>query len=264
MPGADAGSGAGADAGDRGRARRRPGPGRHSRPGRDVELRLVREHRIERRGAVAPGGELDVERVGAGFDEHDDALVLLDRLAGTPRHEAERRVAEHRHAVPAAVHEVEEVRVRACLEEHRVELEVQRGETVRVEVVERLTHPLVDLAGTPEVVGREIRRRQRGRGTLDDRERLHGVQVLGLVDERHLRADVALEGHEPLGFEQPDRLAHGHDAHIELARDLPEHEPEAGHVATVVDALANESVGLLRFAFNGMLRLGVHRSEPGP
>ena len=145
-----------------------------------------------------------------------------------------------------------------------MELEVELGEAVRVEVVEGATHPFVDLARAPQVLWREVRRGERRGRTLDDREGLHGVQVLGLLDERDLGADVALEGDESLGLEPPDRLAHRHDAHVLLLRDLSEHEPVSGHVAPVVDALADEAVRLLRFALDGTQSLGAHRSEPGP
>ena len=96
---------------------------------------------------------------------------------------------------------------------------VERGERLRVEVVERLDHELVDRARATDVVGGEPAGRQRGRGALEDAERLHAVAVRGVVDHRHVRADVALERHEPLGLELADRLAHRHDAHVEVAGD---------------------------------------------
>ena len=99
--------------------------------------RLVGEHRVERGGAVRAGRRAR-SRAGRRPASMRSRMrvVLLDRLARAAGHEAERRVAQHLHAVPAAVHEVEDVRVRALLEQHRVELEVELGEPVRVEVVE--------------------------------------------------------------------------------------------------------------------------------
>ena len=81
------------------------------------------------------------------------------------------------------------------------------------------------------------------------------MQVLGLLDEGDLCADVALERDELLGLEPADRLTHGHDAHVELAGDRAQHESVARHVAAVVDALADEAVRLLRLA------LGAHHDS---
>src|SRR3954470_13918457 len=72
-------------------------------------LVLVRVERFQRRQPVPAGGELDLQRLRAGFDESEDLLVLVHRLAGAARHEAEGGVTEHGEAVPAAVHEVEDV-----------------------------------------------------------------------------------------------------------------------------------------------------------
>ena len=179
--------------------------------------------------------------------------MLVDRLAGAAGDEAERGVAQHAHAVPAAVHEVEDVRVGAVLEQHRVELEVELGEAVRVEVVERLAHPLVDLAG--RAMSSAVRAARESAvaapSTMASVCMVCRYSVASMPID--LRADVALERHQALGLEPADGLAHGHDGDVELLGDLAEHQPVAGHVAAVVDALAEEAVGPLGLA------LGAHR-----
>src|SRR3954471_977538 len=63
-------------------------------------LVLVRVQRVQGRQPVAPCGELDLQRVRAGFDQREDVLVLVDGFTRAARHEAERGVAQHGQAVP--------------------------------------------------------------------------------------------------------------------------------------------------------------------
>ena len=98
----------------------------------------------------------------------------------------------------------------------------------RVEVVERLDHPLVDRAGPAEVVGGEVAAASAVAVPSRMLERLHAEPVLRSSTIDDPRPDVALERDEALRLELADRLAHRHDAHVELARDRAEHEPVAG------------------------------------
>ena len=106
-------------------------------------LVLVFEHGVERCEAVASCRCLNLGHGGLRPQKFEQLIVLLNGLASPPRYEAEGAVAQHLHAVPAAVHEVENVRVRARLKDHAVKLEIERGESLRVEVVEALAHALV-------------------------------------------------------------------------------------------------------------------------
>jgi len=160
------------------------------------------------------------------------------------------------------VHEVEQVRVRARLEQHGVELPVELGERVRVEVVEQAAHPLVDLRGLRERVRAEQGSGQRGGRAFDESERLHGVGVLALIHEGHAGADVALEGHEPLGLQAADRLAHRDHTHPQLLGDRTEDQAVAGTVGVRRDARADPGVRLLRLA--GALDRAHFRSAPVP
>ena len=94
-----------------------------------------------------------------------------------------------------------------------------------------------------------------GRGGLQDAERLHAEPVGGVVDHRHVRADVALERDETLGLELADRLTDGHDAHVELARDRAEHEPVARRELLAEDPLLDPVVRALRLARRGRREL---------
>ena len=147
---------------------------------------------------------------------------------GAAWYEAEGRVAQVAESAPLGVDELEHARVRALREQDRVELLVQRRERARVEVVERLDHQLVHGAGAAEVVGGE----RRAASAVAAPSRMLSACMLyrycesSTIDD--VRADVALERDEPLGLELADRLAHRHDAHVELARDRAEHEPIAG------------------------------------
>ena len=89
-----------------------------------------------------------------------------------------------------------------------------------------------------------------GRGAFQDAQGDHAVAVLRLVDHRHLRAHVVLEGHESLGLEMSDCLTHGDDAHVEFLGDRTEHQPVAGGVFVGGDAFLDPLVGLLRLALS--------------
>ena len=91
---------------------------------------------------------------------------------------------------------------------------------VRVEVVERLDHPVVDRARAARCRPRVSSGAASAVAAPSTRPSVCMREaVLRVVDHRHVRADVALERHEPLGLELADRLAHRHDAHVELFRD---------------------------------------------
>ena len=64
---------------------------------------------------MAAGGLFDVIRAGAGLDELQQRLVLIDGFVGTARDEAERGGPQRRQPVPAPVDEVQDVRIGACL-----------------------------------------------------------------------------------------------------------------------------------------------------
>ena len=186
------------------------------------------EERVHGAPAVVARGEFDLERIGACSDEVEDLGVLLDRVLSAPWNRGEGRLADAGEPRPAAVHEIEQVRVGARLEQHRMELAVELGEGVRVEVVEHLRHPIVDPGGLLEGLVVEQGSGQGGGAALDEAERLHRVRVLALIHEGHPRADVALERHEPFGLETADRLAHGDDAHLEIVGDGSQHQPVSG------------------------------------
>ena len=208
----------------------------------------MREECVERREAVVPGGEFELDRVGAALDEREDRLMLGDRLPRPPRHEAERRLAQRPQARPTAIDELPDVRVGAVLEEHGVKVQVEPGERHGVEVVKAFGERVVDRPRTGHVIRGHERCGCRGRPAFDETQCLHGHLVFARVDHGDLGADVALEVHEPLGFEPADRLAYGHDAHAELSGDRSEDEPVARRVARVLDACLDEVVGELRLA----------------
>ena len=185
--------------------------------------------------------------------------MLLDRVPRPARDQREARVTQPREPRPAAVDEVEDVRIGAAIEEHGVEALVELRVRVRVEIVDEPVHARVDLGGLSEVVSRDERRGEARRVALDEAERLHRVEVGLFVDDRDASADVLLEGDEVLGLEPADRLAHRHDAHVELGRDRSEDEPVPRSVLVVRDACADPVVGDLRLAAGGD---GGHASGP--
>ena len=115
-------------------------------------------------------------------------------VARSFRHEREGRLAQPRQPFPGAADEVEQVRVRAPLEERGVEVVVQPGEQHGVEVAQQVAHLLVRPAGGGEVGRPQPGSGQRGREALEQSERLHRVDVPVLVDQRDAGADVVLEG----------------------------------------------------------------------
>src|SRR6218665_1888569 len=219
------------------------------------------EERVSRAPAVVAGSELDLERLGTKSDQLEDAAVLFDRVAGAARDVGESGVADAGEASPAAMHEIEQMRIGARLEQHRVEAAGQFGEGMRVKMLEHACPLLVDRLGLRERLLIEQGSRERCGCTLDEAESLHGVRVLALVDQRDAGADIALEGHETFGFETADPLALRHDAHVQLLRDRSEHETVPGAEGMSGDARADPGVRLLRLAG---VRDGGHFWAPEP
>src|SRR5476651_1591911 len=169
------------------------------------------------------GSQFDIECRCSGLEFLEDLVMLSNRLGGAAGDEAERRITKHLKSTPPAVHEFQNVRVRARLEENRVELQIQFGKPVRVEIAERRLHTLVHLPRSSEIDGVQMGGAQRGCRALNNAQQLHREDVFGLVDEGDLRPDVALESYEPLGFKESDGLAHGDNADVEFTGDGAEH-----------------------------------------
>src|SRR5690606_11085081 len=140
------------------------------------------------------------------------------------------------------------------------ELSVQLGEHVRVEVLEQVLHPRIDRLGAIERLGAEQGSGQRRRGSLDEAQRLHGMRVLALVDQRDPRADVGFEAHQAFGLEPADRLSHGDDAHVEAVPDHAENQAVARSEDVRRDARTDPVVRLLRLA--ALLGGGHRTSDP--
>ena len=157
---------------------------------------------------------------------------------------------------PLGVDHLEQPRVGAARVQDVVELLVEGGERPRVEAVEGRGHHVVHGAGPAQVVDGEVAGGQRRGGALDDADGLHREAVLGVVDHRHARADVALERDQTLGLELAHGLADRHHAHVELVGDGAEHQPVARREVLLRDAVLDPAVR--------RLGLAQARSPPSP
>jgi hypothetical protein len=126
-------------------------------------------------GAVQAGRFLDVIGVGSGFDELEQCLVLVHRLVGPAGNEAEGGGPDCCQPVPAAVDQVQDVRVGAVFEQDAVEVLVQLGEPDGVKMLKALAHLLVHCTGPGNRRRVDQGRGQRGGRAFDDAQRLHRV-----------------------------------------------------------------------------------------
>jgi hypothetical protein len=146
--------------------------------------------------------------------------------------------------VPFAVEQIEQVAVGAGGTEQPVEALVQLGEPDGIEVSAfQRAHLLVERGGLVEAGGAQQWSRERGGHSFEVGEHLHGVGV----DAGDLGTDVGREGDESFGLKPPDGFAYRDRTDCELARELVEHEPVAGAVASGENALAQLPVHGLGF-----------------
>lgn len=200
--------------------------------------------------AVLARGQLDGERVGATLDQAQQIIVLAHRVLSAARNIGEHGFANGGQTIPATVHEIKNVQIRAVLENHRVEVVVQRRKPFGVKRREDLTHLGIDGASGGDITGLQKGCRHGCGHALDKAERLHGVPIFTSIGGNDLRANVLRKRDESLGFETSDGFANGHRADVEFGSGLAENEAEARSERTVGDVVLDVHVGALGLAGN--------------
>jgi hypothetical protein len=194
---------------------------------------------------------LDLRSLRAALDHRHQLLMLVDRHPPTRGDEHEDRAAQRVQPLLDRGQLAAQVGVRAALGQRSVEGEVVVGDGHDVERLQSVAHPPVDRARLLDVLRAQVRGAQRGGVALEHRERAQRLHPAGFVERRDLRALVALVDDPALGLEPPDRLAHRHRAHVEVARQRVENQPLPGAVRAVEYARAQDRVGALLFPRGG-------------